>query len=652
MANLYTNLFSPITVNGVTLRNRIIQTPCCPHFVQGDETFPGEGLIHFHAANAKGGAGVVVCKANQPKVVKNPHDCNLDIFKESNLHYFCQMTEAIKYYGAMPSLLLQPDIALTEGLGATDGILSEMVEGDGSVAHYDKAATVEQLEQIADYYAECAYQGKRAGFGMSFIHMAYRLMFPGKFLSPWSNRRDDEFGGDAVHRAQFAKMICRKIKERCGQDFLIEISCTGEEPELNPGVTIEDTIAVAKELEGYADFMQIRGTFIDSSQIVYLDKDPMPHLAAAAAITEALHASGCKTKITLVGGCKDPAVLDEIIRTGKADMIGSARGFVSDPEWPNKARDGKADEIITCLRCNKCHQASIDNWTSTCSVNPTFGIQHRASQMNVPLTPSQKVAVIGGGPAGMKAAIDAADRGHSVTLFEKSDRLGGLVNQAGTPAFKWPLKEFKDRMAHICEKRDNIEIRLNTEASPEAIKAEGFDSVVVAIGAAPLIPPIPGRDGTNVVGFKTAIDMPDSLGHKVVVVGGGEIGVETGVYLAENGHETVCLEMTDTLSRDSVPIHFASLWRKYWEETEGFTGIVNAKVSRIEENGVVYVDSEGIEYFVKADSVVMATGLKPKTQEAYTFFDCARQVQVIGDCERLGAIAGAMKRGFAAARQI
>lgn len=652
MHNRYSHLFSPLKVNGVILPNRIIQTASCPHFIQGTEKYPSEGLITYHAANARGGAGVVVCKANQPKVVKDPHDCCLDINDEANLHYFCQMTDAIHYYGSKASLLLQPDIDLTMGLDASDGVLSEFVEGDGSSAHTGKAATKEQLIAIADAYADCAEQGKRAGFDMCFIHMSYRLMFPGRFLSPWSNRRTDEFGGSVHGRAQFPLLIAKKVKERCGQDFLIEISCSGEEPELNPGVTIDDTIQLAKEIDGYIDMLQIRGTFIDASQPTYLNPKRIPHLETTAAITEGVRSLGVGTKITLMGGCQDPEILDRVIAEGKADMIGAARGFIADPNWPNKAKAGKADEIIPCLRCNKCHQARHDDWNSVCSVNPEFGIQHRLIHMVPPITTPKKVAVIGGGPAGLKVALDSAERGHQVTLFEKADRLGGLLNDAGVPAIKWTLKEFRDRMVHLVEKNPNIEVHLNTTATPEMIDARDFESVVIAIGAEPIIPPIPGVDGKQVVTAIDALHEHSKLKKKVVIIGGGEIGVETGIHLAENGHEVQLLEMQDTLAPDCVPIHFRILFRQRWEATEGFNFTLNARVTEITPEGVTYVDAEGESHTIPADSVVIAAGMKARSDEALSFCNSAGRSFIIGDCNKVGSVQQCMRSAYATARQI
>ncbi len=652
MKSNYNHLFSPININGVMLRNRVICTANSPHFIQGPEKYPTQGLISYHAARARGGAAVVVCKANQPKKIIDPHDMNTDITDESCLHYFAQMADAIHYYGSKASLLVQPSITITEGWDASDGILSEFVEGDGSVAVKGKMAPPEMLEDVAEAYAEHAYQGKRAGFDMCFIHMAYRLMFPGRFISPYSNRRADEFGGSVANRARFPLMICKKIKERCGEDFLIEISCSGHEPELDPGVTIDDTIQLAKEIEGVIDIIQIRGSFIDPSQPTYINTTRIPHLEVTAAITEGIRSLGCKTKVTLVGGCQDPKLLDQIIEKGQCDLIGNARGQIADADWPLKAQTGKTDEIVPCLRCNKCHQVRRDNWNSICAVNPEFAIAHKMIHMVPPPTTPKKVAVIGGGPAGMKVALDSARRGHYVTIYEASNRLGGLLNDTATPAIKWTVREFRDYLIHMVKKQPNINIILNTWATPELIESQDFETVVSAVGATPKIPPIPGIDGENVCTAIDALRDESALGQNVVIIGGGEGGVETGIHLAENGHWVTLLEMLDELAPDCVPIHFRVLFKEKWENTKNFNPVLEAKCTEITSNSVQYIDNTGTERRIDADSVVIAVGMRPRTDEAYSFYNTGARHFVIGDCYQVGSIQECMRAGYATARMI
>ena len=475
-------------------------------------------------------------------------------------------------------------------------------------------------------------------------------MFPGRFLSPYTNRRTDKYGGDVHGRARFPLMIARKIKEACGEQFFIEISCSGQEPELDPGVRIDDTVQLAKEIEDYIDFLQIRGTFIDVSQATYLDPRRLPHLDATAQIAQAVHERGIKTKITLIGGCQRPDLLDEIVARGDADMIGAARGFLSDPEWVNKAYEGRPDEIAPCLRCNKCHQAKTGDWVSTCSVNPIYGIEHKVGpDQRSRSRRARPSAVIGGGPAGMRVAVETAERGHDVTIYEQSGALGGLLNVAGIPDFKWTLKEWRDYMVHMVEKT-GIKVLLNTKATPEMIDARGYDVVVAATGSEPVIPAIPGAD--NAVTVLQALGDHTKLEKNVVIVGGGEIGVEAGIYLARNGHEVALLEMLDVLAPGCVPIHFRKLFRDVWEATPGFSVQAAGELHRHRRRHGELRRRRRRRAVGKAGSVVLAVGLSSRRDEALAFYGSAKRFHMIGDCETVGSVRECTRSGYATARMI
>ncbi len=643
----YPNLLSPLKVGNILLRNRMFATPSCPHFIQGPESFPTEGYITHFANKAKSGAAVVVCQGNNPILTEElGHAVTLNMYSEPNQHYFAQMADAVHFYGARASINILPPLSLVKGYDASTDVLSEYVMGDGSVKTKGREAPVELLEKVADSYASEALLAKELGFDMCFIHMAYRLMFPGRFLSPISNKRTDEFGGSVENRARFPLMICRRIKEVCGEDFLIEISVSGQE-DLPGGKTIEETIEFANLAEGYVDLLQIRGTSIDPSQPTNFDLRPMPHLQ----MTEAIKDSGTRMNIVLVGGCYDLDLCEDVIASGKADIIGTARAWIADPEWGRKAYEGRSEDVVPCLRCNKCHQAGPNNWLSVCSVNPAWGLEHKIERMIDPPEGRKKVAVIGGGPAGMEAAIVASKRGHLVTLYEKSDRLGGQLNPGGVPSFKWTLRDFKDYLIRQIEK-SAVKLCLNTEATTELLKKEEYDAVLVALGAEPVIPPIPGVENNNVFYAPDIYGNEDSLSKDVVIIGGGEVGVETGMHLAQKGHKVVLLEMLAELAPECTPIHYRSLFIEAWESQDGFSYILNARCTSIEKDRVVYVDGEGAEHELPAGSVVMASGMKAKTDEALKLFNTADTFHIIGDCDKVGNIQTAMRSAFSIASMI
>jgi NADPH-dependent 2,4-dienoyl-CoA reductase/sulfur reductase-like enzyme len=251
----------------------------------------------------------------------------------------------------------------------------------------------------------------------------------------------------------------------------------------------------------------------------------------------------------------------------------------------------------------------------------------------------------------MEFALLASQRGHDVTLYEKTDRLGGLINTTRGVDIKWTLVKYADYMAKQVEK-SKVEVKLNTAATPELLKRENYDEVIVAIGAEPAYPPIPGVKGKNVIPAVELVGQEDALSHDIVVVGGGEIGVEMGIHMARKGHNVTLLEMGDILSPESVPVHFRSIFEKTWEEQEGFSYQLNARVTQIAEDGVTYVDKDGAEHKISAGNVILAAGMKAKHEEAKTFFDGNVRVHMIGDCNKVGCVQTGVRAAYALAKNI
>lgn len=638
MSQQYSHALSPVKINNVTLRNRFIATASNPHFVQSTEKWPTEALITHYGNKARAGAAVVTCKGNNPVHTNDVHSQSLDITNGAHQHMFAQVAEAVHYYGAKASYLVLPNMNIVKGYDASDGILSEFVAGDGSRAELGKAAPAELLYQMVEEYGREAKLAKNLGFDMCYIHMAYRMMFPGRFLSPLTNKRTDEFGGSLENMVRFPMLICKKIKEVCGKDFLVEISISGQEDDMFAGgITVPQTIEMMKYLDGYVDIIQVRGGSIDPSQPTYLDPREMPHLDTASAIRRGLNEQGTKMLVSVVGGCHDIARDDQLVADGAVDMIGAARAFIADNEFVTKAYENRAEDVRPCLRCNKCHIPGPEKWNTVCSVNPEFGIEHKVERMKAAPKRKKKVAVIGGGPCGMEATLRLRDRGHDVTLYEKGPELGGMLWSMDKMELKWTINRYRRWKAGQVMK-SGAEVLLNTEATPELIDAGNYDEVLVAVGATPVKPPIPGVDNKKVLFAADAANCEPKLGHKLVIIGGGEIGVEVGIHLARKGHEVLVLEMQDILSPESVPVHFRSMFEKTWEEQTGFDYVLNVRCTGIWDDGVTYVTKEGQEHKVYADHVLLAAGLRANSDEALSFFTGKTRTWMIGSCDTPGSI--------------
>jgi NADPH-dependent 2,4-dienoyl-CoA reductase/sulfur reductase-like enzyme len=375
---------------------------------------------------------------------------------------------------------------------------------------------------------------------------------------------------------------------------------------------------------------------------------PTPFLYMA----EAIKKSGAGIGVVTIGGYQDLDICEDVIASGKADFIGIARGYISNLDYGRLAYEGRGEDVVPCLRCNGCLRSSnADPPTSVCAVNPIWGIEHKVERMVEAPAGSRQVAVIGGGPAGMKAALVAASRGHGVTLYEKSGALGGLLNTTDGVSFKWPQRNFKNYLVRQIAKA-GVDVRLNTEASPEMLKGAGYDAVIAAVGAEPIVPPIPGAAGKNVVMAPDVYGNEAALAEEVVVIGGGEVGVETGMHLAEKGHRVTLLEMGDMLAPNAPPSHYYAMFQEAWEKLENFKYVLKARCTNIGPDKVTYADTDGAEHSLAAGSVVMAVGMKPKSDLALRFYEAADRFHMAGDCNAAGNVQKAMRSAFSTASMI
>ena len=652
MSSAYPLLLSPLKIGKYTLKNRLQSTSSLPHFHQGTEKYPADSIFAHFIRRARNGASIVTISGINdifgvpplPASLDIAHFPHFDIYDAQCQNYIMQLFDAIHYYDSIACVglfaaastfpYINPDGTL-ETVSANPNP-TEMVMESGRITD---AISKETLEKIALSFAQQSLHLKKLGVDMVNLHMCYRGQIGGQFLSPLTNLRTDEFGGSIENRSRFPLMVLKAIREAVGKDFIIELQVSGEERE--GGNAIEDTIKFLKLAEEYIDIVQIRSEPAESMSTSFcLERTPVLHMA------EKIKSYGLNMLVSCICGFGDPEEAELALIEGKLDIIGMARAWIANPNYGEMVYAGRSDDIVPCLRCNKCHGRGPDDpFVSVCSVNPIFGIEHREKMLSLPPGKSKNIAVVGGGPGGMRTAIYLSDRGHKVTLFEMEAELGGLIKHADLIDFKWTMRDYKKYLINQVEKRD-IKVCLNTKATPEMLKT-GFDIVIAAVGSAPLNPPILGADGENVMFAVDAIMNNEQVGQKVVVIGGGEVGVETGMFLAKSGRKVTVLEMRDEIAREATLIHYRESFQKAWEAIPTLFFIVNAKATEITKDGVTYRDISGEVYTLEVDTVVISAGMTARRDEALAFYDCADRFFMVGDCRVPGTIQSVNRSAYA-----
>ena len=623
-------LLSPIRLGNAILKNRMICPPSQPYHGQAGEKWPSDTLIECYAQRARGGAAIVTCDGNG--FGKNWKGGNgWDASDPDAQNYMAQMADAVHFYGARAHGAIMTFPAMEDGMPSFGRIRTE------DIPRETLYALIEKYSDLAGYMAQCGFDG-------TYIHMSYHMVLTGQLLSPIHNRRTDEFGGSFENRIRFPLLLCRRIKEKCGPDFAIEASVTGREAE-SGGWTLDDTVAFARAAEGAIDILTIRSSDIDNQHPTGFAKCRTPFLPLAEYVKKA----GVKQAVAASAGFFDPEDCERAISEGKADLLSMARAYISNPDYGTLLCEGRQEDIVPCLRCNRCHTANHN--LTVCVVNPRYASEKTADRRIVPVTRKKNVAVIGGGPAGMKAAITAAQRGHHVTLFEKGERLGGMIDHSRYAAFKWPMRRLLEYLERKCAADPAITVRLGTAPDPEWLAAQDYDVVIAATGSVPVVPPIPGVEAA--VPAVSVYGREDGIAEKAVIVGGGEIGVETALHLAQKGKRVTVLEKKDVAAEEAKRTHYYSMFMDAVNEYRDSLRIVlGAECTAISPSGVTYRDAQGREHTLSAGTVILAAGMKSDLSGAERYMNCGRQFYTIGDCGAMGNLQTAFRSAYSIANTI
>ena len=632
----YPHLFESFSVKGLTFRNRLFSAPnmICQMDANG---YPMPDMIAYYGEKARGGAAVVTLgdtPVDREHAASNPRSFNLD-YNNPNavLPYISEIAMAIHEGGAIASHELNHAglYAAPEANGGNEpiGPVDTVRDWDGVRV---RGMTEKDMDEVAEHFACCAELLQRAGYDMCLIHGGHGWLL-GQFLSPYYNTRRDEYGGSLENRAKFPLMVVDRVRQRCGDKFLIEYRFSACE-EIEGGLTIEEGVEFAKMLDGRVDFIHVSAG-LDTEEAQAVRTHPtmfLPH-GVNVRYAAAIKAAGVKTPVVTLGAITDPELAEEILASGQADVVAMVRALIADPHLPEKAAQGRREEIRPCLRCLDCLTGMHNGEHFQCSVNPSAGRELRYRNYDRPAKESKKVLVVGGGPAGLKAAATAAERGHEVTLCEKSEALGGFLKFTDYDDLKVDLYRLKEYLVYMCRK-SGAEIQLNTEVTPEYVTEQGYDAVILAAGSLAAKPPIPGLDDPRVQHATVAYTQLDKLGHRVAVLGGGLIGCETALFLAKAGHEVVIVEMLDEIAPEANWMHKEGMMQSF-AETPALSVRTGLKVAAIEDGCIVKaLDKNGAEHVVEADSVIYALGLRSNMDAYESLYYSAPQVIAVGDCLR------------------
>jgi len=644
-ATKYPHLFEPLKIRGTTFKNRIFSAPQGFYKV-GADYFPNADMAAYFEAKARGGmASVCVgdCIVDSETGTAAPWLIPID--DPNSMPGLAGVATAISRHGSVAAAELSHGGMYARGVQAAGRPLYGPIaikEGKYGEVH---EMPEEIILRIIESFGKAARFAKNIGFGMVTIHAGHGWLLP-QFWSKQLNTRKDKWGGSFENRMRLPLAVLESIRREVGPSFPIEIRMSGNE--CNPaGYDIDEGIEFAKALDEYVDIIhvsagnhEIAESFIITHPSMFLEDGV--NLKYAAEIKKHV-----KARVATVGSFSNPAHMEETLASGAADIIEIARQSLADPNLPIKARSGHEDEIQECLRCMNCYTTGSTLRIHYCSINPTTS-REREVMMAPPPKAKKKVLIAGGGVAGMQAALTAAERGHNVILCEKSPQLGGVLLCEDNVPFKKHLSDYLKRQALLIS-RAAIDVRLNTEVTPQLASRLRPDVIIAALGARPIKPQIPGIDGANVMSAQDAYSNASTVGKKAVIIGGGLVGVELGIYLAQQGKDITILELQDRMTLQWGSLHTLALTVQIRDL--GIKVCTSTNTTKITPAGVSATGPDGdAEY--PADTVIYATGQSPADDEAFALHDLSDEFYQVGDCLAPKNIMNATHTAFVAAYDI
>lgn len=650
MVYQYPHLFSPIKVGPLTLKNRIEAAPVNISNLPMSGYPTAENIAIFEG-KAKGGAAIVhmgECRIDLKTGIS--HKLCIALDDPEVLPYLHAATDAIKKHNAFAAVeLIHPGTRANPEY--YDGPIWGPSAGPGHLGKDYSELDQATIDYIVERFGDAAEMAKLGGVDLVMIHAGHGWLLH-QFLSPLNNRRTDRYGGSLENRARITMEVIANIRKKCGKDFPIEVRMSGTEI-VEGGLTLQDQIEFAKLLDGKVDLIHVTsGTFHVPSTNQHMIPNGFLPQGCNVYLAEAIKKEMKHTPVVTVGALGDPELMESIIAEGRADIVALARPLLADPELPNKLKAGKADQVSPCLRCMACISESFVPYVRYCSrirrcpSNPTAYKEIPASQVKKTEQP-KKVLVIGGGPSGMEAAAELAERGHHVILCERENELGGAMRHAKYVPFKQKVDQLMHVMIRRLE-RSGAEIRLRTAATPTLVESLRPDVIVAALGAKAKKPEVAGAEHAIIA--EDALQRIDSLGQNVAIVGGGLVGCELALQLGMTGRTVHLLSRKKEVCRDAAYLYREGL---LMELKKVPVKIYNeAECTAITSEGVTVRNADAREYTLLADTVIWAGGYLPMEDEAEQFRTLAYDFWKIGDCAQVRKIYNARREGYNAGSNI
>ena len=669
MGSNFKHVFSPIRIRGVDFKNRITLAPPSPNLASEDGLVTPD-FVNWFRMFARGGVctlyvgncsiDITECKDEAYQLDLSDDRCILPLtwYADMCKQYGCHASFEINHNGentAFETVGHAPFssvsyISTSERARAKD-------LGRDPIASIEM--THEKIAETVNKYAMAAQRMKRAGMDVVLVHGGHGNLIS-QFTSPLYNKRTDEYGGSTEKRARFAIEVCKAIREKCGENFVIEMRMSADEIAAE-GMHIDETLELIGYLKPHLDIVQMSAGLHSDFEFAYYRnwcQNFMMERGFNVHYARKVKEAHPDLLVTAVGSITSIEMAEEIIGSGWADFVAMCRPLMADPDMPRKYANNLPEERRPCLRCDACTGHLFIPKPIFCAVNPMSFMARELTDGLIPRAQvKKKVAVVGGGPAGITALTTLVDRGHDVTLYEKSDKLGGNVIGAAAPPFKIDCQDYLKWLVRQAEKAP-ARLLLGTKATKEILDKENYDAIIIAIGAEPAFPKVPGINKPHVSWAVDAELGKTPVGDKIVVIGAGSVGLEAAIDFRRAGKEVTVIELLDKEAAMESLIKSAKL------AAREFPGILKnenipihycTNLTEIQDDKIICTDTAtGATTEFPADTVLIAIGMKPLWDEAATLRRSApeTEVRIVGDAEEVGNICTAVNTAFQAALRL